>query len=165
MDKVTLRQTLPQHQFPASYTWPGFLRVDGLVRRPLKLTPADLAALPERTLIADFSCLEGWTVPAVVWRGAPLAAVLEQAGVEPTARWVQVSAWDISVPLPLSDIGSALLATHLGPAPLTVAHGGPVRLVVPGGQCYTSIKWVERVELRDEPAANTARAMAMARFR
>jgi DMSO/TMAO reductase YedYZ molybdopterin-dependent catalytic subunit len=165
MRERDLRQSLPLHRFPASYIWPGVLRVDGLVRHPLELTPADLAALPERTLIADFSCLEGWTVPAVVWRGVPLETVLEQAEIDPAARWVQVSAWDISVPLPLSAVDRALLAMHLGDAPLAPAHGGPVRLVVPGGQCYTSIKWVERLEVRREPAANTARAAALARFR
>lgn len=165
MREREVRPTLPLHQFPEGYTWPDVLRVDGLVRQPLALTLADLAAFPERIVIDDFSCLEGWTVPAVVWRGVPLEAVLARAGIEPLARWVQVSAWDISVPLPLAESGSALLATHLGETPLPPAHGGPVRLVMPRGQCYTSIKWVERLEVRREPAANTARAMALARFR
>lgn len=165
MMQYDIRPTLPPHQFPATYTWPGALRVDGLVRHPLRLTLAELTALPQQALIADFSCLEGWTVPTVVWRGVPLSAALDRAEVDPAARWVQVSAWDISVPLPIDAVATALLATHLGEAPLEPLHGGPLRLVLPGGQCYTSIKWVERIELRREPAANTARAAALARLR
>ena len=48
------------------------------------------------------------------------------------------------------------------PVPLEPAHGAPVRLVVRGGECFTSVKWVERLTLSAVPAANTAEEIARA---
>lgn len=39
-----------------------------------------------------------------------------------------------------------LLVTHIGDEPLTVAHGAPVRLMVPGHYAMKSVKWVTRIE-------------------
>jgi DMSO/TMAO reductase YedYZ molybdopterin-dependent catalytic subunit len=143
---------------------PTHVRVDGLVGRPLELSPAELAILPQRDEAADFGCLEGWTVAGVRWRGVPVAALL--ASVEPRAQatWVQASAGEFSVPLPLETAARALLALELDGRPLPPEHGGPVRLLVPGGECFTSVKWLDRLELRSEPAPNTARSTAIARI-
>jgi sulfoxide reductase catalytic subunit YedY len=164
MANDTIRTRLPLHRPPAGQIWPGRVRVDGLVRRPRDLTLADLMSLPQRTVSDDFTCLEGWTVPALSWRGVPLAAVLDLVGVDPAARWLQASAADFSAPLPLDAVGDALLALRLGDAELPADHGGPVRLVVPRRECYTSIKWLDRLELRRQPAPNVARAKALARL-
>lgn len=157
-----IRTRLPVH--PAgNRPWSGLI-VDGLVARPLRLTLDDLAALPQRDLSDDFSCVEGWTVPAVPWRGVPLAALLDLVGADPEACWIQASAADFSVPLPLHIAGAGILALELEGAPLPREHGGPIRLVAPGSECYASIKWIERIELRREPAPNTARDRALARL-
>jgi len=140
------------------------LVVDGLVARRLELTPADLAALPLAEVTDDFRCLEGWSVPGLHWRGVALATLLDAAGVDDDACTVQASAGEFSVPLPIEDARRALLATHLGDAPLAREHGWPVRLVVPGADCFTSIKWLDRIELRAEPGANTAREIALGRL-
>ena len=164
MRESEIRAGLPVHPALGAAAWPGRIRVDGLVSRPLDLTPADLAAMPQRDLTDDFTCVEGWTVPAVAWRGVPLSLVLDAVGVLPRARWIQAIAGEFSVPLPLRDARTALLALRLGDEDLTPEHGGPVRLVVPGGVCYASIKWLDRIELRRGPAANTGRAVALARL-
>lgn len=140
------------------------LVVDGLVTRRLELTPADLAAFPLAEVIDDFRCLEGWSVPGLYWRGVALATVLDAAGVAAQARSVQASAGEFSVPLTLEQARSALLATQLGDAPLPREHGGPVRLVVPGADCFASIKWLDRIELRAEPGQNTGREIALGRL-
>lgn len=140
------------------------LVVDGLVARRLELTPADLAAFRQAEVTDDFRCLEGWSVPGVHWGGVALATVLEAAGVAAEARFVQASAGEFSVPLSLEEARGALLATRLGEAPLPREHGGPVRLVAPGTDCFTSIKWLDRIELRAEPGANTGREIALGRL-
>jgi DMSO/TMAO reductase YedYZ molybdopterin-dependent catalytic subunit len=43
---------------------------------------------------------------------------------------------------------AVLLATRAGGAPLSVAHGYPVRLVAPGRRGFWWVKWVDRIELR-----------------
>ena len=94
----------------------------------------------------------------------PLAAVLARAGVAPAARWVQASAGAYSVPLPLAAARRGLLALRLGGTPLSAARGGPVRLVVPGRACYTSLKWLDHLELRPAAAPDTGRVAARARL-
>lgn len=140
------------------------LVVDGLVARRLELAPADLAAFALAEVTDDFRCLEGWSVPGLHWRGVALATVLDTAGVAAQARSVQASAGEFSVPLTLEEARGALLATQLGDAPLPREHGGPVRLVVPGADCFTSIKWLDRIELRAEPGQNTGREIALGRL-
>ena len=44
-----------------------------------------------------------------------------------------------------------LLATEMNGEPLPLAHGAPVRVVVPGYIGARSVKWLERIELRAEP--------------
>ncbi len=103
-------------------------------------------------------------MPGLHWRGVALATVLDAAGVAAQARSVQASAGEFSVPLTLKDSRGALLATQLGDAPLPREHGWPVRLVVPGADCFTSIKWLDRIELRAEPGQNTGREIALGRL-
>jgi len=58
-----------------------------------------------------------------------------------------VGAGSYVMPLALADARAAVLANELDDKPLSLEHGAPWRLVVPGGACYTSVKWVDRLEL------------------
>ena len=49
--------------------------------------------------------------------------------------------------LPMADLETAVLATHVGDEPLSPGHGFPVRLVVPGRRGYHWVKWVQRIEV------------------
>ncbi len=140
------------------------LRVDGLVRRPRELTPADLAGLPRRDVEEPFVCEEGWQVPGLRWRGVRLADVLALAGPLPGARYVRVCAGDYAVPLPLVEAEQALLCEALNGEPLAAENGAPWRLLAPGGQCFTSVKWVDRLEATAEPGAPTGEQIARARL-
>ncbi|HXU22749.1 MAG TPA: molybdopterin-dependent oxidoreductase [Tepidiformaceae bacterium] len=156
--------SLPVHSHDRPPSEDYRLRVDGLVDRLLELSVEELRVLPEAGLDDDFVCLEGWTVANLRWRGVRLASVLQLAGIRPEARWVQASVPGFSLPLPLSEAGNALLALQLNDAALAPEHGAPVRLLVPGGECFTSVKWLDHLELRAEPAENTAEAVARARL-
>lgn len=53
---------------------------------------------------------------------------------------------DFEHSLPLHDVMErAILATHMNGAPLPGAHGGPVRLVVPGYYGTMNVKWLSRL--------------------
>ena len=52
--------------------------------------------------------------------------------------------------LPVSEAEDALIATHVGGDRLAHGHGGPARLVAPGRRGFQWVKWVTRVEVRDE---------------
>ncbi|GAA6007064.1 hypothetical protein JCM11491_001493 [Sporobolomyces phaffii] len=47
-----------------------------------------------------------------------------------------------------------LLATHMNGAPLDANHGKPCRLVVPGIIGARSVKWLERIVIRQHPSEN-----------
>ena len=48
--------------------------------------------------------------------------------------------------LDVDSLDSALLVTHIGGAPLTIEHGAPVRLIVPGQYAMKSVKWITQIE-------------------
>ncbi len=163
MPEVKRLESLPIHPYPepaAGYR----LVIDGLVSRPLSLGAEDLAAMPQDEIFDEFACLEGWTVPGLRWRGVRMGQVLDRAGIAGDARWVQASAGDFSLPLPVDVARQSLLALTLNGEPIPQAHGAPVRLLVPGGECFTSVKWLARLELLAEPAPNTASEIALRRI-
>jgi sulfite oxidase len=80
------------------------------------------------------------------------------------ARFVQVSAGTYSISLALDESGESLLCDTLNGQPLTVEHGAPWRLIVPGGKCFTSVKWVQRLVLSREPGDNSGEQIARARL-
>lgn len=161
-----IRRRLPVHPLTGNETdgQAHILRVDGLVRNRLALSLADLERLPQAQLTDDFTCLEGWSVPRVRWSGVLLKTVLSLAEPRPEACYVQASAANFSLPVTLARAEQALLAIRLSEALVPPEHGGPVRLVLPGGECFTSIKWLEHLELLDQPGKNTAKEIAAERL-
>lgn len=154
---------LPVHTYPAQPD--GYrLSIAGLTQRPLSLDLDDLRALAGAAIDEDFTCLEGWVVPGQQWTGVPLEAVLRIAAPLDGARWVNASFGGFLLALPIDRVPDALLALSLNGALLTPEHGAPVRLIVRGGECFTSVKWVDHLRLSTEPAENTAERIARARL-
>ena len=162
MDK---RRELPRHPLPDGLQAAGgAIRVDGLVAQPRELGAAELTALRRADLFGPFSCEEGWQVDGLAWRGVRLADVIALAQRLSAATWVRVHAGNYVVPLSLEEAEIALLCDELNGAPLAVEHGAPWRLIMPGASCFTSVKWVDRVELAAEPGEQTGRDIARSRL-
>ncbi len=142
------------------------LRVDGRVAHSLALTAEDLARLPRSEIVEDFPCEEGWVVRAQVWEGVLVRDVLAAAGPLAEAKYAAFSAGHFSVALTLEEAQAdkTLLAIRLNGQPLPPAHGGPCRLVDPVKDCYTSIKWLDHVEVTEARPAETARVIALTRI-
>lgn len=138
--------------------------VEGLVAQPGPLVVAALSTLPKRAWKGDFACKDGWTVPGQLWRGVRLLDAVALAKPAAAARYLHLSSGTFALSLAIADAGEALLCTTLNDEPLTLEHGGPCRLYVPGAECYTSMKWVERIEVLAEPREGTARTIALARI-
>jgi methionine sulfoxide reductase catalytic subunit len=155
MSGMRIRDRLPVHGVPEGTS--PVIRICGLVTECLTLDVSDLEHFPLVTVADDFTCLEGWSVPALEWRGPQLATVVRLAGPRSDAAYVTVAAADFATSLPLVDVlnGTGLLALFLGGKPVPQELGGPVRLIVPGRECFTSIKWVDRIELTAEAVATS----------
>jgi DMSO/TMAO reductase YedYZ molybdopterin-dependent catalytic subunit len=123
------------------------LRVDGLVARAMELDLEALEALGTVERDATLDCTSGW-VMTTRWRGTPLRAVLDTAGMDPSARLVHVrSVTGWSATLERTDLDEAILATHVADQRLPAANGAPCRLVAPGHRGLDWIKWVSRIEV------------------
>ena len=59
--------------------------------------------------------------------------------------------YERSLPLDEAMGPGVLLAYMMNGEALTPAHGGPVRLIVPGWYGMASVKWLERIEVLSEP--------------
>jgi DMSO/TMAO reductase YedYZ molybdopterin-dependent catalytic subunit len=128
------------------------LRVGGEVAHPLRLTAADLARLPRRSVRA-----KDHHSPEATWTGVTLGEVLRLAGVprgealrgQSLVLYVRVEAADgyrAVFALPELDASFTdrvvLLADHRDGHPLTAAEG-PLRIIVPSDK--RPARWVRQV--------------------
>lgn len=106
-----------------------------------------------------------WTVGAagcLLWTGVPLRAVVEAlGGPEAGARFVTGTGGEelpaglkpreviVERSVPLGTLDTVLLAWEMNGEPIPLAHGGPVRMIVPGYSGVNNIKYVRRVALTE----------------
>jgi len=163
---LTRLASLPEHATPEIDIERHTLRVGGRVSAPRDYQLDGLRQLVATVHVEDFDCLEGWVVPDQHWEGVPLRALIDQAGPAPEVTSVSVGSGAFNIVLPIEDARRALLALALNGDALAAEHGGPARLVLPGGECYTSIKWVDRITFcsPEDDVRGTAREVAMRRI-
>ncbi|PCR90958.1 molybdopterin-dependent oxidoreductase [Natrinema ejinorense] len=146
------------------------LSVTGTVEQSVALSIDELRALPLETYTEDFACVEGWVAEDCSWRGVRVASVLELAEPTDASTYALVHGMDdeYACSFPLARLADAVLAVELDGERLPVEHGGPARLVPTASEsdCWESIKWVRRIDLREtEPIADdTAEELALSRI-
>lgn len=121
-----------------------------------------------------------WGIEAIgtaEWAGARLRDVLQAAGVQGDsakhAAFLGLDAvqhageqapYGSSIPLDKALAGEVLLAYEMNGEPLTLAHGSPLRVVVPGYIGARSIKWLSKIIVQDEPSSNYFQQVAYKLF-
>jgi DMSO/TMAO reductase YedYZ molybdopterin-dependent catalytic subunit len=145
------------------------LDVGGLVRNRISLSLEQLRARPraERTTVFECGGNSAGTFHGMVgnatWTGTELLPLLEEAGWSDDVREVHFWAADSgteeirdneyeqnfarSMSLDQVRERQPILAYEMNGAPLTVVHGFPLRLIVPGWYGVSQVKWLERIEL------------------
>jgi DMSO/TMAO reductase YedYZ molybdopterin-dependent catalytic subunit len=128
------------------------LSIEGLVARPGSYSLADLKGLPSRTQITKHVCEEGWTAIAE-WTGVPLSRVLDSVGLLPNARYVVFYSYDEWADcLDMFDAlhPQTILAYGMNGRDLPLAHGAPVRLRLERQLGYKSMKYIERIVVKED---------------
>jgi len=128
------------------------LTVEGLVARPGSYSLADLKSFPSRTQITRQSCEEGWSAIAE-WTGVPLSLVLDAVGMLPSARFVSYYSyddWADSIDLIDALHPQTMLAYGMNGKDLPIPHGAPVRMRVETQLGYRSVKYLERIVVKDD---------------
>lgn len=155
------------------------LRIEGLAERPLTITAGELERLPQATVTAVLQCagngraLQRPRVPGVQWvhgamgqatfTGVRLKELLARVGAKPEAAHLHLRGADAppkptvpaflrSIPLARALEPSTLVALRMNGEPLTLAHGAPLRLVVPGWAGDHWVKWLTHLTLAKEEA-------------
>jgi DMSO/TMAO reductase YedYZ molybdopterin-dependent catalytic subunit len=157
------------------------LTVLGRVKQSVAWTWDELTDLPERTVFATVECAGNgrsfltetqpgvqWGAGAVghaEWTGVPLNLVLERSGLESDALEVLFEGADRgtesdhpapmpfarSLPLAKALHPDTLLAFRMNGEVLDPLHGYPLRLFVPGWYGVASVKWLQRIEVVNQP--------------
>lgn len=172
-DSFFVRQHLPR---PKSDAASHRIEIGGMVKQNAALSIADLRALPQTTLPAVLECAGNgrgfyrprmpglqWSKGAIgnaEWRGPRLIDVLAKAGASPQAAYADFNGLDVgvgktpdfirSIPMRKTLHPSTILALDMNGVPLPDLHGGPVRLIVPGWDGASWVKWVAKIDLVDK---------------
>jgi DMSO/TMAO reductase YedYZ molybdopterin-dependent catalytic subunit len=151
------------------------LRIDGDVERPLSLTLNELRQMRPVTRAVTLECAGNgraffqppvagvqWRKGAVGtarWTGVRLLDLLRQAGMKAGTRHVWLDGADVgigrapdfirNVPVDKATHPDTLLVYEMNGQTLPVAHGFPLRAVVPGWEGAYSVKWLTHIRAAD----------------
>jgi DMSO/TMAO reductase YedYZ molybdopterin-dependent catalytic subunit len=120
--------------------------------RTVRLSRAELEAMPQRTSMLPIACVEGWSSGDQRWEGVPLRELAALVGhhTDPPGVFVeslQPAGSFRAVALRANQVrdGRALLALRVGGADLSPDHGYPARVIVPAAPGVMNTKWVRQL--------------------
>jgi len=166
------------NSLPTSADDSWVIQFTGLISKQKKITVRELKRGKVQSFHAVLECSgngRGLFTPAVSgiqwkrgavgnaeWTGVLLEDVIKGLGVKPDAQFVTVEGFDEpvmksdakfirSIPVKLLLETKAILAWDMNREPMPLAHGGPIRLVMPGIYGQNWIKWVNKMTFSKEP--------------
>jgi sulfane dehydrogenase subunit SoxC len=149
------------------------LLVHGLVNHPTLFTLDDLKRFPAVSVTHFLECsgnsFSDWTAATQgktvqqshgltscgEWTGVPVATVLREVGLAPGGSWMlaegaDAAGHDRSIPLAKA-MADGLLAYAVNGEALRPSQGFPLRLLLPGYEGNTNVKWLRRLKIGEEP--------------
>ena len=150
------------------------LVIHGMVRQPLEFTLETLSRYPLVTRMNFVECagnsapmfsseplqVTAQAIHGLVsnseWSGVPLSTLLDEAGIDPKAKWVVAEGadgqfLDRSVPVKKA-YDDALVAIYQNGERLMPGNGYPMRLLLPGYQGNMNVKFLRRIKAVEQPA-------------
>jgi sulfane dehydrogenase subunit SoxC len=148
------------------------LVIHGMVKQPLRFSMSQLMQYPALSRIYFLECsgngLTDWTKAASTtvqqshgllscaqWTGIPVATLLDEAGLDPAAKWVLFEGADgashaRSIPIE-KVMADTLLVYGQNGERLRPEQGYPLRVLIPGWEGNVSVKWLRRIKVSDQP--------------
>lgn len=148
------------------------LMIHGLVDKPLLFTMDDIKRFPRVNRIHFLECAANsgmeWRgaqlngcqfthgmVHNVMYTGVLLRDILNEAGLKPNAKWIQMEGADsagMNRSLPLAKaLEDTIVAFKMNGEALRTEQGYPLRIVIPGWEGNLWVKWLRRIEVGDQP--------------
>ena len=148
------------------------LFVHGMVDTPKKFSVADLKRFPSVTRKHFIECsgngLTEWNKPTLKtvqgthgllstseWTGVQFATIARELGLKDGSQWVLAEGADSAVmtrSIPMEKmLKDALIVYGQNGEALRPEQGYPLRLLLPGYEGNTHIKWLRRMEVSDKP--------------
>lgn len=148
------------------------LVVHGMVDTAKKFSMTDLKRFPSVTRKYFIECsgngLTEWNKPTLKtvqgthgllstseWTGVPFATIAREVGLKDGGTWVLAEGADAAVmtrSIPMEKmLKDALIAYGQNGEAIRPEQGYPVRLLLPGYEGNTHIKWLRRLEVSDKP--------------
>jgi len=149
------------------------LLIYGMVKQPLTFSVDSLLRYPMRNEIHFMECAGnsgGMNAPmppqatagdihgllsGSEWTGVKLSTLLDEAGLDPKATWILAEGADAagmsrSVPV-WKAMDDAMIAMFQNGEPIRPEQGFPMRLLLPGFEGNTNVKWLRRLRVMDTP--------------
>lgn len=145
------------------------LLIHGLVDRPTVFTLADLKRFPATSRICFLECsgnlgrgredLSPQFVCGLTsqteWTGVLLSTMFREVGIQSGATWFLAEGQDAAVmtrSIPMSKAwDDAMIVYAQNGEPLRPGQGYPARLLLPGWEGNSSVKWLRRIDVGDAP--------------
>jgi sulfane dehydrogenase subunit SoxC len=149
------------------------LVIYGMVKQPLIFTVESLMRYPMESHIRFMECAGnsgGMNAPmppqatagdlhgllsGSEWTGVKLSTLLDEAGLDPKATWILAEGADgagMSRSVPVwKAMDDAMIALYQNGEPIRPEQGFPMRLLLPGFEGNTNVKWVRRLKVMDTP--------------
>jgi DMSO/TMAO reductase YedYZ molybdopterin-dependent catalytic subunit len=128
------------------------------VGKPQALSIADLKQMGFETMATVLQCSG-----SVMWAGIPVREVLQAlggvsagmvymtgTGGEKLPEGIDPNAVVVERSVPVAAMQDAMLAWEMNGEPMPLAHGGPLRLIVPGYSGVNNIKYIKRLAFTKE---------------
>ncbi len=149
------------------------LLIHGMVKQPLEFSVESLMRYPMQTEIRFMECagnsggMNGPQPPQATagdihgllscseWTGVKLSTLLDEAGLDKTATWILAEGADgagMSRSVPVwKAMDDAMIALYQNGEPIRPEQGFPMRLLLPGFEGNTNVKWIRRLKVIDTP--------------
>ncbi len=128
------------------------LKIHGKVENPITLNWEEFLKPPQFTDTSDFHCVTTWSQFAMRWQGVAFFTLADIVRPRPEAKYVFFKSYDgysTNNPLEVCLDEDVLIAHSWNDQPLSRAHGGPARVIIPKRYAWKGAKFIREITFLD----------------